>query len=472
MKEEELDRKFGVVLFDNPEDPQSGWASVPGSRSRRVRSPAELSTDTIWWTNVNYDMFFRRTQIWRMPTMRHDKYLVVSPRDVIREWGHDPQQVDVSFVTDLCAVAFDRIMRMSWMLLRDVNPKMRIADAFVGKTLREDLRSLLPELDYPQGEAAAVMRSGQAWAEFTATGAVGPRGGKWVVLRKPRLSYAMEMLQTPVPRAPFEYISRSEFRSLTDDKVQLIRTMKEPCIAEVGVSNMQQAVAPLYGFGNATDKGRKIPRSWVAYPEFKVLSRIADIDVKNAWRGREYWAIVPAMPEVVKDFFGDKYTEWSWTAGVIAETLWRSVVLGEDRSKVGGLREGEELAQTSWPGLWIRAADKAAMFSVSLRLAELGYAVVSYGIGWVRCQVAEDEVAQLMKDGLTLGLLPQMVDIPDGVFRRGSIPWEGDPKASMLANLMMLKQDKFLWNLDKVPTYPQEQRRSAIQQIQKLFGGG
>lgn len=471
MELEQLDRKFGVVLFDNPEDPQSGWAAVAGGRgSRRIQGPHELSTDTIWWSNVPYEMFFGRTQTWRIPSMRHDKYLVVAPRDVLKEWGHDPTTVDASFVADFCAVSFDRIMRMSWMLLRDVNPKLRMDQAFLGKTLREDLRSLLPELDYPQGEAASVMKSGYAWEEFTATGARGPKGGKWIVLRKPRLSYAMEMLQTPVPRAPFEFVSRAELRNLSDDRVKFVREMKEPCIVEVSISSMQPEVSPLYGFGNATDKSKKVPRSWVAHPELVVLSRFAELEVRNAWRGREYWAMVPAMPEVVKDFFSDKYTEWSWTAGIIAETLWRSVILGEDKGKAGARREGEELAQTSWPGLWIRAADKASMFSVSLRLAELGYTVMSYGIGWVRLQVAEDEVAQVMKDGLSLGLIPQLADVPENVFR-GTINWAGDPKAEPLATLTMRKAMKMLWNLDKVPTYPPEQRREAVREIQSRMQG-
>lgn len=459
------DRRYGCVLFDDPNDPSSGWAAVPGGKPGRVGGWNELATDTIWWTNVPYDMFYRRTEVWRVPTLRHDKYLVVSPQDVLREWGYDPATVEPGFTAEMCAMIFERIMRMSWMLLSEVNPKMRVEQAFTGKTLREDLRPLLPELDYPKGEAATVMKSGQAWEEFTATGAKGPKGGRWVMLRRPRLQYAMHILQTPVPKAPFEFVSRADLRRETEDRVKYVLEHEQPMMVEVNIYQMQQEIAPIYGFGNAIDKDKKVPRSWVAHPEFTVLAKHADLEVRGLWKGREYWALVPDLPQAVKDFLSDKYSDFSWTAGVIAETLWRSVVLGEDKAKAGPLRDGEERAQTSWPGLWMRAHDKASMFSVSLRLAELGYAVLSYGLGWVRCCVGEDEIAQLMKDGLSLGLMPQLVDVPEGVWRGDQIGWGGDRGSQLLAGLTMTRQSPLIWNLDKIPLLPPERRKDAVKKF-------
>lgn len=465
------ERRFGVVLFDDAQDPGAGWATLQPGTAKRISGPGDLSTDTIWWTNVPYDMFFRRTEVWRIPSLRHDKYLVVSPTDVMREWGYDPATVSASFVTDMCSIVFDRIMRMSWMLLREVNPKLKLVEAFTGKTLREDLRPLLPELDYPKGEAVAEMKSGQAWEEFTATGARGPKGARWVMLRRPRLSYAMEMLQTPVPRGPFEYVTRASLRSVTDDRVKYIQDANTPAMVEVTINSMQPEISPIYGFGNAIDKEKKVPRSWVAHPEFMVLSRYAEVEVKNLWMGREYWALVPELPEVVKEFFSDKFTEWSWTAGIIAETLWRSVVLGEDKTKAGPLRDGESLAQTSWPGVWIRAADKSSMFMVSLRLAELGYAVLSYGLGWVRCAVPDEEIAQFMKDGLSYGLLPLMVDVPPEVFKPERIQWNGDQKSLGLARFTMSKSTNLLWKLDRVPMLPPDKRVAAVQALRAQNNG-
>lgn len=473
MRGEDLEKKFGVVLFDQDQDPGAGWCAValPGGRTstaRRINGPNELANDTIWWTNIGYEMFFKGTEVWRNPTLRHDKYLVVSPQDVLKEWGYDPAGVEPHFVTSFCASIFDRIMRMAWQLLSDVNPKLRIDQAFVGKTLREDLRPLLPELDYPKLEAAESMTSGVAWAEFTGTGARGPKGGKWITLRKPRLSYAMTMLQTPVPQGPYEHLSRMDLRQKGPDRVAYIAGLETPCMVEVTVRSMQPEVAPIYGFGAAIDKDKRVNRSWVAQPEFVLLNTFAEIDVRSAWVGEKNWALVPAMNEAVRSFLSDKHTNYSWSAGVLAETLWRAVALGEDKAKAGPLRTGEQRAQTSWQGLWLRASDKCEMFRAGMRLTELGYAVLSYGLGWVRCMVAEEEVAQLIKDGLLLGLVPHPVDVPRAAFPSNRpIPWDqaNDPKSRLYAQFSVTGNQNMLWNLDRTPLIEPTQRDAYIRAL-------
>ncbi len=411
MSGNESNRKFGLVQFDDEQDPGAGWAAVAGQAARRIMGSNELATDTIWWTNIPYDHFYRRSEAFRNPNLRHDKYLVVSPKDVLKDWGYDPEAVDSHFVCQFGAQAFDRVMRLSWSLLSFKHPKMRIEEAFTGKTLREDLRSLIPELDYPKGEAASVLKSGNAWEEFTATSVRSPKGARWVTLRRPRLSYAMEMLQTPVPRGPFEYRARADLKGNAKARVAQVKAMTEPCMVEVTVNSIQPEVAPIYGFGAAVDKDKRVNRNWVAHPEFSLLTTLAEVDVRSVYVGREYWAMVPDMCEGVSEFLSDKVMELSWSAGVVAECLWRSVPLGEDKSKAGPLRTGEERAMTSWPGVWVRAADKSTMFLLSMRLTELGYAVSSYGLGWVRVSVTDDEVVNLIKDGLTLGLLPSLSEV-------------------------------------------------------------
>ena len=91
------DCKFGVVVFDEPQDPRSGWYAVAGGEADRFSGAHELSTDTIWWTNVAYEHFFRgQTEIWRIPSLKHDKYLVVSHVD----WG-SPRARSIDFEASL-----------------------------------------------------------------------------------------------------------------------------------------------------------------------------------------------------------------------------------------------------------------------------------------------------------------------------------------------------------------------------------
>ena len=41
-------KKFGAVAFDDPKAPEEGWISLQGKQASRIRSMADLSTDTIW----------------------------------------------------------------------------------------------------------------------------------------------------------------------------------------------------------------------------------------------------------------------------------------------------------------------------------------------------------------------------------------------------------------------------------------
>lgn len=458
------DKKFGVVIFDDDKDPGAGWAAAVGDReARRISSPDDLATGTIWWTNMNYEFFFRKTEVWRRSWLRHDKYLVISHVDMLKEWGYDPKTIGADFICQFTANLFSRIMNLSYDLVRRIEPRIRMDQVFVGQTLRHDLRRLLPEPEYPKGEAASVMKSGQAFDEFTVTGMRPMRESRPIMLRRPRILYAMEMLQTPIPVGPFEFMTRAALRTKSADRVTWIRDLTEPCIAEISVEKMNSDIAPVYGFGNSTDRDKRSQRSWVSHPEFLMLSRLAEIDVKAAYVGREYANLMAAIPDVVKEFLTDRHNECSWSVGVIAETIWRASTLAEEKSKSGTLREGEDRAHTSWQGAWIKAADKVSMFLVSLELAKMGYTIVSYGLGWVRVSVQEEMIRDLINDGLSLGVTPNMVDIEDGMFDQSRpIQWGGDKRSHGLAHFQVMKQRDMLWNLDRVPTLHRSKRKAYI----------
>lgn len=457
-------RRFGVVIFDDDKDPGPGWAFCVGERAaKRISNPDELSTGVVWWSNVTYEFFFRKTEIWRKSWLRHDKYLVVSHADVLREWNYDPKEVGADFICQFVATLFDRVMRLAFSLLREADPRTKMDQAFVGQTLRHDMRKILPDPEYPKSEAASIMKAGQAFDEFTTTSMKSVRDSRLITLRKPRMLYAMEMLQTLIPHGPFEFMTRRDLRDKNPDRAAFIRDSETPCMAEITVERMAPEIAPIYGFGNSMSKDKRSLRSWVAHPEFIVIQRLAEIDVKSAWVGREYGSLIGELSESVKEFLADKQNEGSWSAGIIAETIWRSATLKEEKSKVGTLREGEDWAETSWQGAWIKAADKVSMFLTALDLAKMDYPVLSYGLGWVRCGIPEESLKDFINDGLSLGLVPNMTDIPDGLYDRDTpVHWGGDKRSHMFAHYQATKRHNLLWNLDRVPALPHDQRKRFI----------
>lgn len=462
-RDEPGSRKFGVVLFDDEKNPGAAWVAVNGGQARRIDGTNQLPTDAIYWSNMSYESFFRTTEAHRNPWLRHDAYLGPKPKDVLVEWGHDPATTPPDYIATFCSTMFTRVMTMAYRLAKECEERVRMTTLFTSDTLRSDLRRLLPPGEYPKGEAAAIMKAGQAYAEFTRTSVRGIRGGKMIMLRKPRLSYALEMLTTPVPTGPFEFKSRSALRNIAPDRVEWVRSTELPCMLEVTVDSMQQDAAPVYGFGNTTDRDRRIPRSWVAHPEFLVMSGFSELNVMNAWIGKEYSQLNLKLPEPVRRFLSDPHSEASWSAGIVAETIWRAACLGEPRNQ--NSQRGEERAQTSWQGAWIKAADKSAGFMSSMRLHDMGYAVSSYGYGWVFVQVLEDQIPDLLRDGLSIGMVARLHDVPDNLLGPGAMPWGGDKKSRPMAQLTSTREKNLLWNLDRLPLYERTQREEMLKKM-------
>ena len=464
-------RRFGYVFFDNEMEPEDGYACISGSSPKRISGVNELPSDVIWWSNMNFDNFFKKTDAWRFPWLRHDKYLVVSPRDVLKEWGLNPVDPDPMQSTHILAEVFNRIMLMAFRLIRDVNPKARMEEVFTGKFLREDVRCILPEAEYPRDEAASIIKSGNAWQEFTQTGVSPVRGGRWVMLRRPRLSYAQEMFHTPVPKGPFEHFGRRDLRSLLKDGNGWVLNNDNPCIAEIALNRIQGDIAPIYGFGNATDKDNRIARSWVSHPELIVMSEFSEINIKSVFMGDHYDLIGPHLPQPVKDFLSSKFSEISWSAGVVAETLWRACTLGEDKTK--SKMAGTDRAHASWQGVWVKGADKTQMFLSAMSLTDKGYSVISYGLGWVRVTIHEDQIPDLIRHGLQLGLLPQLSDLPKGMFRADQkVPWVGDVSSMALAQFTLTSNRDLLWGIDGIPLMSRKDRKKSFQELLKRHGRG
>lgn len=462
------DKRFGVALFADEQDPKEAWAAVNGSQAKKIQHVGELSTDTIWWTNLSYEAFFRKTQLGRNPYLRHDAYLVCKPADVLREWGYDPDvsRTGSDFQASFISTVFSRIMRIAFRLVKDVEPNAKMDHVFTGNTLREDLRRLLPPAEYPKGEAAQILKTGQAWQEFTRTTARPIRGAKLVMLRRPRLPYAIQMMQTPVPKGPFEFLGRSDLRQLTSDRTNWMCNSSDPCLAEIAIMTIDADIGAVFGFGNSTDKDRRIARSWVAHPEALALAEVADIDVKNVYVGKGgYGLMTNEMHEGVRRFLSDRYAENSWSAGVIAETLWRAAALGEEKTRSGSTPP-EERPHTSWRGAWIKANDKACMFGLAMRLTRMGYSISSYGFGWLTCMCPEESIPELMRDALSLGMLPKLVDVPESLYStKDPIPWDGDKKSMGWAQMLMSRQNGLLWDLDQLPLYDPSQRDAMLQKI-------
>jgi hypothetical protein len=472
-------RRFGVVLFDDSkDDPGNGYSIVTEDGATttydRISGPFDLATDVLWWTNLPYEVLFKKTDMWKASHLRHDKYLPVGPGEALREWGRDLKYEAPEVAGRILCMLFYRVMNITFGLLRENKPRLTVDDAFKGVTLRDDLRALLPEAEYPRMEAAQALKRGVAYEEFTNTMVRPQRDTKRVTLRLPRVTHAWRLLEQARPEGPFEYVDKVTIRRSRTTDHDWVLSNPNPVFADIAMTRMDERVSPVYGFGNSTDRTERRPRSWIPQNEFAVLSKFADLVVRGAYVGSGYskTSTIEECSDGVINFVRDKFTDFSWSAGIVAEALWRAATLPEEKGRNNQIRPGDERPHTSWQGVFVRGEDKHTMFALATRLLEFGYPPVSYGIGWIRCALFDDQRDAFIRDAITLGLVPQISDVPDNFqFNDADIAtsWGGDKKMSLYVASLLRKDIAFLWDMDRLITMDKTERVKIIKRYRDRF---
>ena len=441
---------YGVVLFDNAL-PGAGWACLAGKEPFRIRNYGDLSTDAIWWSNIDHEDYWE-LGMWTNGWMRQSGFLRATMGAVLGDWGISREDASSGAVSNdetvkILADCFGRVMVYVHAAFPGGRPKLR------GPTLAFDLTEILPPSDVPAGEAeSAVAHSIQEWSR-----AVGraPKDSTLVALRRPRLAHATEMLATQVPVGPWTFIPENKMPA-PDKRVAWLLGLGAPCLTRITLKNIQPDVASLlaYGAGARDNDGHPLRRSWVADPELQLVSRFANVHIDAAWLATSRGGPVYEMPNDLKRLIGGPSANVSWSAGLFAENLWISAVQ-KIRKRGGG-----KIAP--FRAAWVRAMDRVRMFESSLHLHDRGHTVTGYGVGATYCAVQPDMVIEVVRDGLLAGLVPPLSATMERPFDAKPSVWKGAPVGIIDALLRARGRKDMLWELDVLPTLAPERQAQML----------
>lgn len=468
-RKDEEDLRFGAVSFDDPKDPTSGWMAIEGDeKAKRVDALHQMPSDVIFWTNIPYKEFFSGAGRTRS-NLRHAEYLVCKPGEILAEWGFAENTSSATTPT-LMAVMFARIAKLAFGIAVKCNPSLRMSTFFTGTTLINDVSSFLPDAEFAENEAVETCVADRGFVRLTVTGARGPKGSPTFKLRHPRLSYARNLLETMSPVGPFSFVDVEEISKKRSNVASWLCSQSKPFVAEIAVDDGLPDEATIYGFGNSTSKNKLI-RNWVSTPELKELLTVyKKITVRNIWMGEKYQRLSDVLPEPVMKFVRAKISFGSWSAGIVAETIWRALCAPDSRRRV----PGEQRPDTSWRGAWLIAHDKVASYRAAKYLYDRNHIAPMYGYGWLNCAVPPDVVDDLIRDGLACGVIPPMIDVPDNFMRAGdAYSWGGDPESKPLTDCILQKRQKLAWNTDEVRVLPPGPKRDELKaKIQSGLASG
>lgn len=340
------------------------------------------------------------------------------------------------------------------------------------QTLILDLAGLVHQVeDYPSDMIRALEGSRQMW---TRTSFTSPRSKVEILLRRPRLSYAISMLRQSYPVGPWEYVKADLLQggSALEKLAALQATGRPAFVSLSSPSGIEVEALQVFGFSQGARDSTNKPtrRDWAPLPEAIELATLSEIVVNGAWIGKGFEKIDGILAPGMIDALDHPTFHASWSAGVFGECLW----LAACKSMKKGDRWVPDNKRPPSPrDVWMRMQDRMAMYRDAIRLHEMGYTVINYSIGAVRVSVGSNEISDLVRDAYRIGLTPQLSTLfgLEGQEVPSPADWGGDRRGmqeAWIRSVAVVDKDlaRFsLWEIDGLGEFDGEKAASRVAEI-------
>jgi hypothetical protein len=357
--------KYGVALFDNTRDMSAGWACLAGGESFRISSVSDLSNDTVWVTNLDFNEYNERAK--RSSHLRRVDFLRSSLQAVGSDLGMRVNGLYAQEAAPVLAGVIERCVHMAVRAYGWSAPTHDVREC----VLYEDIRRTMPGLPKVQASTRAPFASAYQSYSVPLWGADYEDNIVVITLRYNRLDYARSMMDTLVPDDAWTYVPPETASKLTME--QWLDPAKPSLVeAAVELDSIDPGLASLVSFGAGTNK-RAALRKWISQPELAWLSRHARVTVTSGLQSASAQHL-PASVQLPALLTDDPFMKVSLSAGLLAESHWAAI------AQPTWNRQARCEEQSAW-GVWLRAADRAMSFKLALQAHQAGYRVLGYGHG-------------------------------------------------------------------------------------------
>ena len=470
--------KFGVVVVDTMSNPTSGWACLSGGvePAQRISNLDELPDDAIWWSNIPLDIKGAHLIFENFPHLRNDRYLPVIPRMNLQGWGIENTAVriplDPASNCSFLAARFQAVMRMAFNLVREVHPDITAGQMFTGETLAHDLNPILtkPDNNNQFDQEITEPKTLHDYGISTCERNVGPF--QTYRIHRPKLTYIRELLNSVVPdfSTQFQYMSYQELDERFEDFAQNRRKSDSTAMVDITVNEIDEYHASMFGIDQYFPYNVKVDHNrWVNGPEFLHLMELTQMLVKCCWFCSKTTRFLDNQCEPLKSFLNNDQNKCSWSAGIVAESISNAVI--NRKIATSTKPKGCELdyVNTGWQGEWIRGNNWILMLENATKFVKLGYAVVSYGFGWMYVKVPKDLEVEFILDCMELGFVPEHPVIHNGTLK-ASLPtqWGGDELDYFTAVGLLTGNREVLERLERLSRSPAKERGDLMAEMRKM----
>lgn len=446
--------RFGVVVLDSCHANQ-GWACTGDIPPERIKSIAALQSDTIWWVGLDFMTFRSRGITANNGTLRYDQWFGVTQKTALGELGSgDTLGTGSTSAATLGGVLMNIKEILDLLAASQGQPASSVFRPYALSKGLNHLTGSKPQIS--QGMLRKFEGGNALSANIIRTGAA-QSSSQTVKFFKPRLAYALDLLNTPVPKSPVERVIPP-----VPDPISFIKNATMPLIADITVTRAHPKTASIFALSQ-NDRHGGLPRTTATLSEILALAEFASLDVHNIWAGDGYVRAIDTLPTSVKSFLNDPGCAYSWSAGVVAKELVKGLI-GPHQDKAGN-------PTITWLGLWLKAQDRLNCYNSALHLTNLGFTATMYGLGRLDIFVPKSPGLDisLLTAALRLGYLPEPGAYSEDVLKRAfmgdygpAAPEDGWGAAAFFVETFLTGRGDLIRAADRAPLLDDAEQRDLF----------
>ena len=401
--------RYGIVYFDSAVErgrvgsrnkdayvqAREGWASIAGTAAFRIDHLAELPSDVVWITNLDFNSYLKNN-MGGSPNFVPYYYLKTDIGQIAAEIGAHIEHERINVIVECLANVFARTMRLA-------EQQYGIRGIGIGagkKKLEHAVASAIGRGNTPTLDASLNKAMEQAFQRRNKViGQTIPREWWQCTLRRNRYEHAHDTLSVRVPsNNNWEYLDASRLPS-AKQRVDWAIHNELPTAVQVTVADGRGLGAVLTSFGN---KGHTtIAREWVSAPELCWLARYYSVHIEAAFVCNDGYR---PQPEIERFPAANEFCLASLSMGLLVENFF-SVLMEPPVNQMN--------ASIYVPScVWYSAVDRFIMFLLAYRIVKAsgfgdpnaGFKIHSYGFGNIQVCTPHDKVDELTDLAAGLGL--------------------------------------------------------------------
>ena len=456
----------GVVLFDDIIQPQKAWARVatPNAKTCQISGPEELDSSIIWWSNLSTEFFLQNPDWSHYSWIKPDRYPMIRPDEALMEWGFAPTRPEFSdtpiHICEFLCNIFWRIMAFSIHLVQNLKSDISMHEFFKGEYLFNDLDLLIPNpaKSKQNRNFQPNVVNIPSFKIFQNESSV--LHDQILVLRKPRLSYVRTMLNTPTLRLKHSIEYDSEQPELQPFLAELEQTKRAglTTITKVCIANYSnEALTSIENwFEMIQEQDRKC--IWVTSDELLILTELTEFTILSSHICEPSSAYIAEFSAPIFELFNGKIFESSWTVGIIAELLWRTLCQQHT------LLTGSEEISGRLNEIYLQNINKSMMLEATEFLVNSGFNTLGYGFGQITMNLAKQQFIDGILCGMKVGLTPSMFDVPKHAFKViQEESWHGCSSSFALVGCQLTHDRERAWNFDTLPLINPDVRSQCLE---------